>query len=309
MGKSASRTNVKYSFRLRFRTVGRLNAGRKRKTKIHVNGLLKPIWIRAEYGVLQDSEWLTVKSNGYFSEQQARDEGEKLRTALILSGVVNRFGVDCGFDKATASLSSEIREQIRSKSGYDLRNSIHGLDVFRSGAVGHLGVRVVGKVLTEPAVFEKNLGSALSLSKGPLTERQLIASLLINDSLFAQSPEAAFVMRVSATEALCDQKMLPKSQLEILDRLSISLQKLSYTDSDKEIVAKALSNAGRQGVRSAYMAKIRARLGDTEAKKFDKLYAKRGSFVHDGLFRGQLQEAANEALEIATPLLLADIAA
>jgi len=107
--------------------------------------MLKPIWIRAEYGLLSKSEWLTVKSTGYRSEEQAKAEGEKLRTALILSGVIDRFGVDCGADRATASISSEVRENYLASTGYDLRNSIHGLDVFKSGPVRHFGARATAK--------------------------------------------------------------------------------------------------------------------------------------------------------------------
>jgi hypothetical protein len=300
---------LKYSFRLRFRAIGRLNAGRKRKIKLQVEGLLKPVWIRGEFGLLRKSEWLTVKCKGYRSEEQARAEGEKLRTALILSGVIDRFGVDCGHDNATATYSSAFRQEIKAKTGYDVRSSVHGLDVFKSGAVRHLGARATRAALTDPEVFQTNLASALNLSRGHLTERQLISSLLINDSLFVQSSEATFVMRVSATEALCDQRELTKQQLEILDVLSGSLKGLKYPEADRDIVGKSLLNARRQGVRSAYMAKIRNLLGETDAKMFDKLYAKRGKFVHDGLMRGKLQDASNAALDVATRLLLADIAA
>jgi hypothetical protein len=300
---------MNYSFRLRFRTVGRLNAGRKKKLKIHVTRMLKPIWIRAECGLLSKSEWLTVKSTGYRSEAQAKAEGEKLRTALILSGVIDRFGVDCGADRATASISSEVRENYLASTGYDLRNSIHGLDVFKSGAVRHFGARATAIVLTDPNAFETNLGKALNITDHRLSERQLIACVLLNDSLFVQSAEAAFVMRVSATEALCEQRNVSDAQLTILDVLTKTLHGLHYLESDLEIVAKALSNARRQGVRSAYMAKIRSLLSPDDAKAFDKLYAKRGQFVHDGLLRGELQDASSAAFDIATRLLLADIVA
>jgi hypothetical protein len=276
--------------------------------KIEVDGLLKPVWIRAEFGLLRKSEWLTVKCRGYQSEQQARDEGEKLRTALILTGVINRFGVDCGHDNVGASLSTALREEIKAKSGVDIRSSVHGLDVFKSGAVRHFGMRGTGTALTDAKQFEANLTKALSLCRGSLTERQSIAALLINDSQFVQSHEAAFVMRVSAVEALCEQKTMDETQLEILDELSSKLQRLDYPEHDKEVVSKALVNARRQGIRSAYMAKIRTLFSEADAKSFDKLYAKRGKFVHDGLLRGELQEASDAVLDIATRLLLADIA-
>src|SRR5438105_3645531 len=40
MGKSPSTKNMRYSFRLRFRAIGRINAAKKKKIKIHVNGML-----------------------------------------------------------------------------------------------------------------------------------------------------------------------------------------------------------------------------------------------------------------------------
>ena len=57
-------------------------------------------------------------------------------------------------------------------------------------------------------------------------------------------------------------------------------------------------------MRSAYMSKIRQRIGNHKAKEFEKLYTLRSNFLHDGSGHGNLGGAADAALEIALELLL-----
>lgn len=122
------------------------------------------------------------------------------------------------------------------------------------------------------------------------------------------SPEASFLLRISAVEALSPQGDQTEAFRATVDSVIASIPKDAQS-SDREEIKQALKRlAARQSVRSAYMSKIRQLLDDEKAKKFEALYDQRSKFLHDGSGRGTLGNAAEAVLEIGMDPLLADIA-
>ena len=151
------------------------------------------------------------------------------------------------------------------------------------------------------------VGAALD-SATSLTANQKVTAELLNDSFFKVSPEASFLLRVSAGEALCPQADQTDAFRTIVGSVLASIPK-DAPNPDRDPIEQGLKRlAARQSVRSAYMSKIRQLIGDDKAKKFDALYDRRSNFLHDGRGRGTLGDAADAALEIGLELLLADIA-
>jgi hypothetical protein len=133
-----------------------------------------------------------------------------------------------------------------------------------------------------------------------------VAAELLNDSFFKMSPEASFLLRVSAVEALCPQADQTDVFRGIVNSVLASIPRDAPTP-DRDQIEQALKRlAARQSVRSAY-TNIRQLIGEDKAKKFDTLYSRRSNFLHDGSGRGTLGDAADAALEISLELLLADI--
>jgi hypothetical protein len=144
-------------------------------------------------------------------------------------------------------------------------------------------------------------------SASALTANQRVAAELLNDSFFKMSPEARFLLRVSAVEALCPQANQTEAFKELVARVLASIP-TEASSQDRDQLKNALEGlATRQSVRSAYMSKIKLLLCDDKAKGFAALYVQRSEFLHDGKGRGTLGEAANAALEIALELLHADL--
>jgi hypothetical protein len=151
------------------------------------------------------------------------------------------------------------------------------------------------------------VGAAVD-SATSLTANQRVAAELLNDSFFKMSPEASFLLRVSAVEALCPQADQTDAFRDIVNSVLASIPR-DPPIADRDQIEQALKRlAARQSVRSAYTSKIRQLIGDDKAKKFDALYSRRSNFLHDGSGRGTLGDAADAALEIGLELLLADIA-
>ena len=149
--------------------------------------------------------------------------------------------------------------------------------------------------------------NAATRSTPSLTANQRVAAELLNDSFFTMSPEASFLLRVSAVEALCPQADQTKAFKNIVCHVLSSIP-ADAPSSDRDQIKQALKRlAKRQSVRSAYMSKIKQLIGDDKAKKFDALYASRSDFLHDGNGRGAVGEATTAALDIGLELLFADI--
>ena len=154
----------------------------------------------------------------------------------------------------------------------------------------------------------KEMMGAAADSTTSLTANQRVAAELLNDSFFKMPPEASFLLRVSAVEALCPQANQTDAFKAIVNGVLTSLP-TDVPSSDRYQIEQALKGlAVRQSVRSAYKSKIKQLIGDDKAKKFDALYSRRSNFLHDGSGRGTLGDAADAALEIGLELLLADIA-
>jgi hypothetical protein len=75
----------------------------------------------------------------------------------------------------------------------------------------------------------------------------------------------------------------------------------------RKTLEDTLDNAKRKSVGLAYRNKFRTLRSTAEAKVFDDLYRKRSKLVHEGVGRGQLGEAADTALKLATDLLEAEL--
>jgi hypothetical protein len=259
------------------------------------------------------SNYIDVRSHGY-SEDDAKAEAKKLADMLLLLGVKAGYGVDLAQGKM--DFSEELKANHFKKHSEHLVPDNGGLTVYDEPA---FFMRVGGHVtVSDDAVtFENYLGQVCTL-KFPLTERQRIAAELINDTYFEPSPNAQFVLSITAVEALCPEKIpspffqsivgVVISLIRSATRL-VSLFRLEDKGADLDELRSKLEGLQKRGsVRQGYMTKLRTLFNNKRAKEFDKLYDRRSKFVHDGRGRGSFIEDAPRAREIATELLFADIA-
>ena len=123
----------------------------------------------------------------------------------------------------------------------------------------------------------KEMMSAAVDTATSLTANQRVAAELLNDSFFNMSPEASFLLRVSAVEALCPQTDQTDAFRTMVDGVLTSLPR-NAPISDRDQLKQALKRlAARQSVRSAYMSKIKQLIGDDKANKFEALHGRRAT--------------------------------
>jgi ribosomal protein S13 len=253
-------------------------------------------------------ERFTFIMRGFANEALADAAGRQLAAGLLASGALGNLGIEVGFDRASLQFSASVQDEVLKKTGRELRGDYFGLMVYRQDSVTIATLEAHGFASTSAQSIQEHLTRWAGFGS-TMSERQRLCAALLNDAFYAGQSEAQFILRISAVEALCDQHELGDEHIATVDSLLAHLSDLDCETQTEETLRRVLENARRQSLRHAYMTKIRTRLDEASAKKFDELYQMRSGFVHDGKGRGDLNVAAGEALEIAVRLLEADLLA
>ena len=242
----------------------------------------QPLQLFKPHGMNTVDGWLAVKSCGYVDYAEAKTSGALFHDGLLIVAAKQQVGVE-----------------------FYLRSGPDGIHVYS----GQIQLSDPGLPMPTPLTHDKlkEMMAAALESAAALSANQRIAAELLNDSLFNMSPEASFLLRVSAVEALCPQAIQTDAFKAMVDGVRTSIPE-DASPADRDQIERALKTlAERQSIRSAYMAKIRKLIGNDVAKKFDGLYAQRSKLVHEGIGRGTVGGSGAEALEIGLSLLLADM--
>lgn len=249
-------------------------------------------------------QWIAIKSCGHSSAAEAQAKAVRLKDSILLAGA-SGLGADFGTDNVRSRLSDAIKREAKERFGADIRDEVHGIDVFEDGDVKHFTAEAHGSVHIGLPDFAKRITEAGAFPE--LTRLSRTGAELINDSFFPMPDEARFLLRISAIEALCKQARRPKPVQDLINALVRATPSLTLDDCAAETMRRVLMDARRQSVRQGCLTEIRARLGDAAAAEFDKLYDLRSRYLHSGKGRGSLSAPAEEARRIATNLLFAEI--
>jgi hypothetical protein len=277
------RFEVPYCFDVRFRTPRPVVAD-KLEEVFKPAAFKRPLRFYRPDGMNRHDGWLAVESCGYADSGEAEASGARLQEGLLIAAADQKVGVE-----------------------FYLRGAVKAIHVYPGGQFELRDPGLPLPTILSDHELKAIVGAAVE-SGTSLTANQRVAAELLNDSFFKMSPEASFLLRVSAVEALCPQADQTDAFRTIVGSVLASIPR-DAPSPDRDQIEQGLKRlAARQSVRSAYMSKIRQLIGDDKAKKFDALYDRRSNFLHDGRGRGTLGDAADAALEIGLELLLADIA-
>jgi hypothetical protein len=244
--------------------------------------------------------------SGFPTEEEARTAGQRLGDALLVVGAVTKLGIDIGFSQSTLQFGAAVHAAMTASTGRELRAETHGLMVYEEDTVIIVGMNAQGHVLLAPQALEERLTTWVGAT-ATLTERQRNCAALLNDSFFVPQTEGQFVLRVSAVEALCDQTDVGAEYEAAITAIEGFVASQPLAPDVRTTINNSLAFQKKQSLRQSYMTKFRTLLSEDQAKAFDALYQKRSKLVHDGKGRGDLTQAANEALDLAVAILAADL--
>jgi hypothetical protein len=142
--------------------------------------------------------WLALQSCGYADFGEADASGTRLQDGLLIAAAKQKVGVEF------------------------YPRGLKGIHVYPDG---QFELRDPGlplpTMLTDNEL--KEIVDAAVESAASLTANQRVAAELLNDSFFKMSPEACFLLRVSAVEALCPEAAQTDAFRKIVDSVRASI--------------------------------------------------------------------------------------
>jgi len=291
-----------FTCRIRFKTIARFDADSREAFSLALPDL--PMITVQMLDEARVGSWAVASMQGFESQQEASAAGERLASFLLLQGVLYREGVDLGYNRDTLRFGESIHEIWR-QDGLELRGDVHGLMVFEEGTVGLL--RVSGRGVTVTPVTDLQARATDLGASAMLTETQLSCASLINDSFFVGRVEAQFILRISAIEALTVQGPRSEAVSGAVSQLCEDLSRLELDEESSSVLHQGLLSMRRQSIGEACREMLSELLTDADASSFTHLYRLRSRLLHDGVGRGELDQANVEALRLAAELLRVEL--
>ena len=232
-------------------------------------------------GRAPEDQFLRLRCGGFTSEEEARSAGALVKTAVMLAGVLLRFGIDVGADQVIDS----VVWWVPGKDGQPaerLPPDVHGLQVVpdiedktRLGSVRIGPGRLVPKNFPED--FKKSVAESYALNKA-LTKQQTLAAQLYNQSRFFSSDAARFITLISAVEGLAEQRKRSPAAVELIERM----MEMSVAAGNPDDLNNGLGNLKQESVRSACRRLVTTYCGKPAATNLMRAYTIRSTLLHEG---------------------------
>lgn len=243
---------------------------------------------------------LVLTGTGHQTEEEARRHGEAAKHALRRAGVVANVPLDMGPDRASGSLGRGFREQLENEHGVQLRDDIHGLDVYEddSRPVRFLSSRASPIVTASVDKFVPALEAGFQRGTrrdAVRNEKVSLAADVYMLSEFEVSQRARFLTLMTALEVLSERGERPKPVQKLLveflakSREAAAGAPAQRNRSEFESLIGSLEGLREQSITSAVRDFVRRHIGDAE--KFDghrvgefvtRSYEVRSRLTHEG---------------------------
>lgn len=270
-----------YRARLRFRLLKKLNI-EATEHRLVVSQHEVVLTAPDHTTLIRDSEWLVLNARRFPNEGEARDFGNRLRSALELASVSTRLGIDAGRDIATSSLASAVKLQIATSTGTILRDNVHGVDVFEDDPnVRIFGMSATGTVRANPEPFLP-LAVELHGDVATVSDRAKDVVLLLNYALMRPEPVAQIVFAFSAVEMIGQSETWSEDQKRLLEALAGAARDSSIgAEAERLEVAEAIGKSlHRLSLRQGVLRLLDSLELQHLRKTWDALYGERSALVH-----------------------------
>lgn len=270
-----------YRARLRFRLQKKLNI-EANEYRFNVAGREVVLAALTPDCAIRDSEWLVMNTRGLDSEEEARQFGHNLRSAIELSSISTRLGVDVGRDLATSSLAQSIKDHIAKETGAIVRDNVHGLDVFEDDPrVTIFSISATGTVLANRDPFLA-FAAELHGKDATISDEARDVVLLLNYALMRPEPVAQIVFAFSAVEMLGQRETWTTAQKALLTELATSAERSTFgNEHERREVSDAITKSLHRLTLRQGVLRLLDRLNLAHLKsEWDKHYAERSTLVH-----------------------------
>jgi len=227
-------------------------------------------------------ERFLIKGSGFPTEDAARAFGERLKLALAVIGCETGIGIDVGQNRETSSFATSIKDAVREQHGLQLRDIVHGLDVFpEDPPVTHFEISGTGSATFSLEGFPGKVADEVTTIK-PVSPKQSLALELYNLGQFEPATKARFLNLVTIVEVLANRKRKATGICNQIDELMQSVRASELSDEEKDSLISGLGNLKRESISAACRRIVAESVGEEAAQYFSDCYAVRSELLHDG---------------------------
>lgn len=260
--------------------------------------------------VVRDSVRFSIRGEGYSTEKDARQDGERWAAAVALGFVSEFVPPDFEWRRPSSNLSPAMLDQQSASANGDVRvyNDESGLQVkpeYPRPMWGRLDVKgqAYRNASATIAVIQEIYKEGLHVDD----RTRLAIDLFSAAEHVAEDPYARFLMLMCAVEALITAGPRPAAQVAVIDALQETLTALPNLDADDhQQLANALNSLRRESIRTAGRRLASTldptRYDDQDASKFfDRAYTIRSKLVHGTT--GEARRHADDVRAVIGPML------
>ncbi len=223
---------------------------------------------------------ITVWCGGFNSETEAHTAGSRVKTALILTGILLGVGIDAGNDQITSAAFTTKD----GKPDERLLPKVHGLQVVPDIDGLLFGSLQFGRPYTpmSPDTFQKKVAECYALDK-PLSEKQVLAAQLYNHSHFHATDAVRFVTLISSVESLAERRKRHSQVLDLIEQMvQIARKTLGPGEANTASLIGGIRNLKYESIGTACRALVKEYCGAAKAKAFARQYEIRSRLLHNG---------------------------
>lgn len=192
------------------------------------------------------------------------------------------IGLDAGHDRATASTSQAIKDTYAVQHGSQLRDDVHGLDVFpEQPPVRWFGAEGYGTVKHVIENYEGRL-QAFYREQVTLTAKQQLALDLYNLSHFENASKPRFLLLVTVVEVLASPAARSAAAQEVLDALLAIVQTSALDVEEKERLSDGIGNLKKDSISGACRNFVARWASGEDSAFFAGCYRARSELLHTG---------------------------
>lgn len=275
-----------FGFRIKFEMPpGRVFSGVNPRCRLHLGPMTGRVYLhrlpkprRMRFGARAR---FAAVGKGFATKAEAHAVGVKLQTALAFFAAERRLGLDIE-DRPGVSVSQELKDKMAREHGLQLRDNVHGLDVFaESPKVARLAVSGYIEVHCRIDDYQDRLCAYVRMDPAP-SDKQALALALYNSSHFEPTPRIRFLTLITVIEILAVRGKRSEHARSLLHALRQQCKEAAIDRGERAALLNALGNASRQSIAEACKDLVRAHGTALDTAYFGKCYAARSELLHNG---------------------------
>lgn len=232
---------------------------------------------------LKDSSEFIIKGVGSSTEEEAREEGMKVKNALMWFGINNRLGVN--FIKSTGKSSNFLKKELFDKFGVTVLDD-NGLNIYPENDESTVFISFSGEgygIHKPLKPFAETFQNGLNIE---LNKKKKLSLELYNASHFESSIRAKFLTLIIAIESLISP--IKKSDEAVKFIESLIEQTGQQAREDIKSLVDRLGDLKIESISSSAKSLVKKHLeykqydGNSAEGFFKKCYDIRKKLVHDG---------------------------